>query len=90
MISPSSGQHTRHYSPVMIAPFIDRFIETASRKNFEVQPWRRTTTGSQDHLPDGGPFAAPQGVLGPDPEPFWIDLVGATDRLTASMALACR
>jgi hypothetical protein len=28
--SPSSGQHTAHYLPVMIAPFLDQFIEMAS------------------------------------------------------------
>jgi hypothetical protein len=33
-ISASSGQHTSHYLPVMIAPFLDQFIETASRKKF--------------------------------------------------------
>jgi hypothetical protein len=33
-ISASSGQHTAHYLPAMIAPFLDQFIETVFRKNW--------------------------------------------------------
>jgi hypothetical protein len=29
MNSPSSGQHTAHYSPVIIATFVDQFITLA-------------------------------------------------------------
>jgi hypothetical protein len=34
MTSPSSGQHTRHYSPVIIAPFIESLHRDGVRKKF--------------------------------------------------------
>ena len=33
-----SGQHTSQYLPVMIAPFLDQFVETASRKKSSLRP----------------------------------------------------